>query len=969
MEHTRKHEVLVGEHQPAVALILSSLAAAMDANLEVVDSRAGLRNAIPLRAPDLILLDKNLPPVNGLACLTELPEKLLNRTLLVDTTSTTTLNVALLQEVFTVRGCLSLPTVPKSVVSYANQLLAYENGHDVDHFYTDPVAVKGGLYASVIASCYFFSFSGILRVQSGNNLRHLHFRKGMPTFVDCSRITERFLTQNLLQQRVINASVQQLREFGPGELAIVDALIENELVSREVFLTLLEEFNSQRIIEMARWRDAQLQLRYLPDAIADDPYDEMNLIELVRKIAWESYTLEVMRAEFPDMTLRHRRIDNPHLPLENFQDDRVILQFYNLLNGLTDLQTILSSQMYTELEAYRMLFILEQFRLVERVNPQDQPTTQRVYESLEQDTNRTVRMDMNEVFQFLDESKAQSLGPDEPSIEPDGVLSRTAPINHPFASPTIENDGVFSSVNLRKNHPDVPTQVEIPAVQSDPTDQHAGVQDQTIRIVEVGLSRFGTFDRLGKYVMLKRLAAGGMGEIHLGGRLSEDGLEEFVAIKKLLAELTDDKSLITMFRDEARVVSQLVHPNIVQFRDFIVERSQYYMVMEYIPGRNMRDMVRAVKKKRRALPIDISLHVIAQVCEGLHYAHESKNQRGDDMRLIHRDINPQNVLLSYDGHVKIIDFGIAKTAIQHTVTLVGQIKGKYSYMSPEQVEGRTLDRRSDIFSLGLVLYQLVTGKKCFNIRNEVELLAAIVDCKFKPPREINPRLPAELEGIVLKCLSKDRDRRYSTTLMLRDALVNFGERYKLTLSQDRLRDFLRDLFEDEYHDEQANLLNYRSAVTLSPDFAQHFGDESTAQDLSEYLESSTAPEIKAPLLPERRTVKAEPLVPPTGPRQSMSPAPAGPGEFGGAPYQAGSAVPGAAPLLPAHHLLGHGQLPQVKGMRKPAQLEREQQSMVTKPDASAKVRDNNSKYIIPAVIFIALSLGIVLFILHHLGVF
>ncbi|MCA9521520.1 MAG: serine/threonine protein kinase [Myxococcales bacterium] len=844
MSTNAPHDVLVGEHQPSIRLLIESVGALVNCNFRFVPNRAGLRHALPFRRPDLLVLDKNLPPVNGLACLAEVPEAVLQKTILFDSTSATTLNIPLLQESFRIHAFQSLPTTPGDFVHQLAEMLG-KNGDTALMRYTEPLQALGGVFARILADCYFFQYSGVLRVSGAKNLRHIHFCRGMPIFVSCSRLAERLITRELVDQKIINVPLEQLVRYGNDEFTLFSALIRDQLVNEERFFTYLEDFLFKILVNTARWPDAEFQLLYKESPFRVPPH-EVNLIELVREVTWKCFPVEMLRREFPDLAVRHRRIANPYLPIENFQDDRVIMQFYNLLNGATDLQTILQSQMYTELEAYRILFLLETFRLIERVNPQDQAATQRPFEAPDGENDQTLRMDMHQVFEFLGEQNAHSFALEEPSEPRDAVPNPTSPMTVPFDLEG-EKEDVYSSLAMKKeppkgNSPSAQTKVEIPAVKQ---------REATVQISELPLTRLGDYDRLGDYVLLKRLAAGGMGEIHLGGELDEEGLGDFVAVKKLLAELCEDESLITMFRDEARVVSQLDHKNIVHFREFIRQEDIYYIVMEYIAGRNMRDMIRACKKSKRPLPLNVSLHVIAQVCEGLHYAHTGTNKRGEKLHLIHRDINPQNILLSYDGEVKIIDFGIAKTAIQHTVTLVGQIKGKYSYMSPEQVEGKTLDLRSDIFSLGLVLYQLVTGKKCFNIRNEVELLTAIVECKFRAPREINPKLPPELESIVLKCLERDREQRYANTLQLRDVLQRFAVKYGLKTGTEQLKEFMRDIFADDFLAEQNALKQYRAAVALSTQLSDDDDEPTTRPDAAAvHLERGTVPD--EPARPEWR---------------------------------------------------------------------------------------------------------------------
>ena len=264
----------------------------------------------------------------------------------------------------------------------------------------------------------------------------------------------------------------------------------------------------------------------------------------------------------------------------------------------------------------------------------------------------------------------------------------------------------------------------------------------------------------GPYRLLARVAVGGMAEVFKAKRSGVEGFEKVVAVKRILPHLSDNKEFVDMFVDEAKMVAGLTHPNIVQIFDLGRIEKSYYIAMEYVQGRDLRSILRRARERGTRVPLDLCALVASRVCAALEYAHRKKDDRGQPMMTVHRDISPQNILISFEGDVKLTDFGIAKAASKATVTEAGALRGKLLYMSPEQAWGKPMDRRSDLFSLGIVFYETLTDHKPFLGSSEVSILETVRECKVAPPRSLNGAIPPALERVVMKALERDPERRY-----------------------------------------------------------------------------------------------------------------------------------------------------------------------------------------------------------------
>lgn len=274
----------------------------------------------------------------------------------------------------------------------------------------------------------------------------------------------------------------------------------------------------------------------------------------------------------------------------------------------------------------------------------------------------------------------------------------------------------------------------------------------------------------GQYELIEPIATGGMAEVYKARMRGVEGFQKIVAIKRILPHLTDNDEFVTMFIDEAKLAAQLQHPNIIHIYDLgKIERS-YYIAMEYIDGKDLRSILRMLDEAGQRMPLGLALYIASHLAAALDYAHRKKDLQGRAMALVHRDVSPQNVLISYDGDIKLCDFGIAKAASKASHTRAGALKGKLQYMSPEQAWGKGIDHRSDIFSLGLVLYEMVTGTKAFAGDSELSILEQVRSPRLTPPNLIDPNVPAEVAEVIMRALRENRDERFQTAADFASAL-------------------------------------------------------------------------------------------------------------------------------------------------------------------------------------------------------
>jgi len=299
--------------------------------------------------------------------------------------------------------------------------------------------------------------------------------------------------------------------------------------------------------------------------------------------------------------------------------------------------------------------------------------------------------------------------------------------------------------------------------------------------------------RLGRYLVLKHLATGGMADVLLGRTDGIEGFERHVVLKRIRPEHATDLRFIRMFLDEARVAANLHHQHIVQVHDVGESAGEYFIAMEYLHAEDVRTILATAARTRQHVPLGHAIAIVSAAAAGLHYAHE---RRGPDKRpigIVHRDISPSNILVGYDGSIKIVDFGIAKVSMRQE-TRSGGLKGKVSYMSPEQCKCAEIDRRSDVYALGVVLYELATTTRLFHGDNDYLVMDQIVNGRVTLPRVRRPDLPGELSAIIMRAIAPEPEHRYPTADELRIALDQFAARCKLTASTSSIAAYMRRQF-------------------------------------------------------------------------------------------------------------------------------------------------------------------------------
>jgi serine/threonine protein kinase len=321
-------------------------------------------------------------------------------------------------------------------------------------------------------------------------------------------------------------------------------------------------------------------------------------------------------------------------------------------------------------------------------------------------------------------------------------------------------------------------------------------------------------ESFGKYILLERLAMGGMAEIYLARSMAAAGVSKFFAIKRILPQFSEQIEFIDMFKDEAKIAVNLSHANIVSIYEFGVEKSQFYLAMDYVEGRNLRQILNKMKKSGVTFSIEQVIFIIKETAAGLDAAHRCIDaQTGKPLNIIHRDMSPQNVMVSFEGEVKVVDFGIAKAETQIETTRAGTLKGKFGYMSPEQAEGQSIDLRTDIFALGIVFWELLANDRLFVANNEVNTLRKIRDCQIPSLRKINPNIPQELERIVSKALAKDRNLRYQTGAAFQRDLSKFLNRQYPDFSPHDFSVFIKTLFAGEILESRKKMIEYAKVDT------------------------------------------------------------------------------------------------------------------------------------------------------------
>ena len=318
---------------------------------------------------------------------------------------------------------------------------------------------------------------------------------------------------------------------------------------------------------------------------------------------------------------------------------------------------------------------------------------------------------------------------------------------------------------------------------------------------------------MGRYELLHRLAVGGMAELYLARQSGIEGFEKVVVLKRVLPHLSEDPEFVSMFLSEARMAAALDHPNIAAVTDIGEEAGEYFFAMEYVHGRNLLEVLK--RGAEYPLSMACALTVIAGVAAALHHAHELLGPDGRPLGLVHRDVSPSNVMIAHSGAVKLTDFGIAKAVSRTSTTLEGKIKGKVGYMSPEQTRGDMIDRRSDIFALGILLYEATTGARAFYATNDFAAMGRIARADFVQPTQIQPDFPVELEMIIGRALQKEPGARYSTAEQLQLELEEFAHANGVRLSALELARHMKRAFGSPAHP-QTDLQSFAGAPVVAP---------------------------------------------------------------------------------------------------------------------------------------------------------
>lgn len=294
---------------------------------------------------------------------------------------------------------------------------------------------------------------------------------------------------------------------------------------------------------------------------------------------------------------------------------------------------------------------------------------------------------------------------------------------------------------------------------------------------------------IGPYQLKDKIAQGGMAELYTAAYVREDGFKRKVAIKKVLPHLAENDDFIKMFIREARLAALLQHPNIVQIFDFGKIHNTYFIAMEYIDGLNLGQVMAELQKP---LPADMAIFVVMKISLGLHYSHAKTDEdSGQELGIVHRDISPQNILISSLGEVKISDFGISKATTEPSLTQAGVIKGKLSYLAPEQALGKEVDKQADIYALGLVLYEILSGKRLYQFDSDIQAIRTIPEMVIPPLTSVRPDIPEKLSHIVMRCLEKDKVMRYPDAMSLHKDLSKLRAKLQMSYSESDLSNFIK----------------------------------------------------------------------------------------------------------------------------------------------------------------------------------
>ncbi len=370
----------------------------------------------------------------------------------------------------------------------------------------------------------------------------------------------------------------------------------------------------------------------------------------------------------------------------------------------------------------------------------------------------------------------------------------------------------------------------------------------------------------GKYTLLRRLGHGGMAEVFLAKQMSEGGFEKLVVLKRILPHLASGVEFVQMFLDEARVAADLRHPNIVTIADVGRAGETLFMVMEFLHGQDIRKVQRKVAAFGQMIPFGHACQMAIDAAAGLNYAHGKHDLNGRPLEIVHRDVSPQNILVTFEGSTKIVDFGIAKAVGQSTHTSTGVLKGKYTYMSPEQAQGEVVDSRTDQFALGIVLWELLTMRRLFKRDTEAQTLEAIIDGPIPRPKRFREDCPASIEDVVMTALARDKSKRFRDCEAMAFALEDALSREAIVHSQSRLAQYMRRLFADQLAEEAAiGIIQPDGALSMKSTFPTTSERRDGADKLDKKSERVEEPKKEAPPPPVPPRVEEKEPVESTAP--------------------------------------------------------------------------------------------------------
>src|SRR3984885_2139843 len=360
---------------------------------------------------------------------------------------------------------------------------------------------------------------------------------------------------------------------------------------------------------------------------------------------------------------------------------------------------------------------------------------------------------------------------------------------------------------------------------------------------------------LGKYRLVAEIARGGMGIVYLAVVHGPGGFHKVLVVKELKPELAEDATFLQMFLEEARLAARLRHPHIVQTNEVGSEGNRYFIAMEYLEGRTLNRVIRRYAASQGGFPVALHLRVLREVLRGLHYAHTLKNFDGKPLGIVHRDVSPQNVFLTFDGQVKVLDFGIAKAADSSLETKTGVLKGKVAYMAPEQLSGVRTDARADVFSVGVMLWEAIVGRRLWDGMGDLEILKHLVKNDVPSPRTQRADVPDALEAICMRALAGDRDKRYASAAEFESELAKFAVANGLDATTRDIDASISGVFAEERREMDAQieahlaLIREGGGVTSVPSIAPSQSAMTPSGNESSEAHSSTKALPAAPRLP------------------------------------------------------------------------------------------------------------------------